>query len=432
MMKKWIVNIALVLAAMFFTVLPVQASEFNEDILNSVVLVYEDIVQDGEWLGYGTGTGFFVGYEGEDPEYFVTNYHVIEVFVEVGGGASESTLMVLFDQNNAEEAYVVDYDKEKDLAVLRLVEPTSQRRPLKLANPGAIGSKVFTIGFPAVADTVESISAYSGEDATVMGGNISRLSAEKGTGRKIIQTNATIQGGNSGGPLVDDKGNVIGVNTFSLVDENGVKVEGFNYAVSIEELLPLLNRNNVPYELWEEPEPIKPIVFVLAGGLVLVLAAVLLAVILAARKKEKTAGESVRQAAQISEPVRQSSQISESVQDAAATMPMQKQSQAVLCSLSPQHGGMRVSLAGRQVLIGRDRASCQIVFREGTPGVSRMHCSVSWDDVRREFVLMDLKSSYGTFLANGQKLTPGMPYYLKTGDCFYLGDRENEIRAEML
>ena len=52
---------------------------FDRSTLDSVVVVREDIVADGEWVGYGTGTGFFVGPEGEDPQYLVTNYHVIEL-----------------------------------------------------------------------------------------------------------------------------------------------------------------------------------------------------------------------------------------------------------------------------------------------------------------------------------------------------------------
>lgn len=412
-MSKKLGSIMLVLLLVILTARPVYASEFNGDVLNSVVLVYEDIVLDGERLGYGMGTGFFIGKEGQAPEYFVTNYHVIEVFVEVGGGSSESTLLVLFDQNNAEEAYVVDYDKEKDLAILRLANPTDQRKPLNLEKPGEIGSRVFAVGFPSVADdAVKSTSIYSVNDATVTGGNISRLLSESGTGRRLIQMDASIQGGNSGGPLVNGRGNVIGINTFIVIDDNGVKIESMNYAVSVEELLPLLNRNNVPYELTDgTPQPKFGFPAIIGVG-ILILAAIIVAAAIAAGKKKAKKEETEKE---IPKPVQ----------------PQSLQRNAVLCSLASQHSGMRIILRGKQILIGRNAASCQIVFQQGTPGVSGVHCSVSWDAEREKFVLTDMKSSYGTFLMNGQKLSPGIPYYLSAGDSFYLGSRENEIRTEL-
>ena len=107
------------------------------------------------------------------------------------------------------------------------------------------------------------------------------------------------------------------------------------------------------------------------------------------------------------------------------------QRRPVVYSVSPIHGGMKISAERGPVVIGRDPASCQIAFRDGTPGVSRRHCQIAWDMARGEFVLTDLNSSYGTFLLNGQRLNPGTPFYLKPGDGFYAGDRANEIRTEL-
>ena len=83
------------------------------------------------------------------------------------------------------------------------------------------------------------------------------------------------------------------------------------------------------------------------------------------------------------------------------------------------------------VLVGRDGSVCGIVFKEGTPGVSAWHCSVVWDGRTGEFLLTDLKSTYGTFLATGQKLTPGVACRLKAGDTFYLGEQSNALRVEL-
>ncbi len=82
-------------------------------------------------------------------------------------------------------------------------------------------------------------------------------------------------------------------------------------------------------------------------------------------------------------------------------------------------------------MLGRDMANCTVIFREGTPGVSNRHCSVAFDESAGEFIVTDLKSSYGTFLVDGQQMKQGVAYRLKSGDQFYLGSSENLIQVEV-
>jgi pSer/pThr/pTyr-binding forkhead associated (FHA) protein len=56
---------------------------------------------------------------------------------------------------------------------------------------------------------------------------------------------------------------------------------------------------------------------------------------------------------------------------------------------------------------------------------------VSWDISRRVFVLEDLGSTNGTFLANGERINPGQPRDLRPGDRFYLGDTRNQFEVKM-
>ena len=72
--------------------------------------------------------------------------------------------------------------------------------------------------------------------------------------------------------------------------------------------------------------------------------------------------------------------------------------------------------------IGRDNTQCAIVYKEGTPGVSRIHCSVSYDASTGMFSLTDLGATYGTYLINGQKLKENTPALLCSGDS----DRSQE------
>lgn len=103
-----------------------------------------------------------------------------------------------------------------------------------------------------------------------------------------------------------------------------------------------------------------------------------------------------------------------------------------VCPLSGHQGGIQIPLDGRQICFGRDAEQCHVLYGDGTPGVSRLHCTLIWDDVREGFILADMDSSYGTFLENGIRLTPGKLYYLKAGESFYLGDIHNEVRTRFV
>jgi large conductance mechanosensitive channel protein len=107
------------------------------------------------------------------------------------------------------------------------------------------------------------------------------------------------------------------------------------------------------------------------------------------------------------------------------------QKRAMLRSMSTQHGGQTFPVGSTPVMIGRDPSSCTIVYREGTAGVSGKHCQVQFDAGSGNFIITDLRSSYGTFLMNGTKLPANTPYQLKAGDSFYVGDKQNVIRTEL-
>ena len=129
--------------------------------------------------------------------------------------------------------------------------------------------------------------------------------------------------------------------------------------------------------------------------------------------------DAVIQAVNAQEPVASMNPAMASVSPTMASM-----KRPVVCAMSPQLHGMRQELSERPIIIGRSRAECAILFPEGTPGISRKHCSVAWNAASGNFVLTDM-STYGTYLQNGQRLNPGVAYYLKAGECFYLGEDKN-------
>ena len=103
----------------------------------------------------------------------------------------------------------------------------------------------------------------------------------------------------------------------------------------------------------------------------------------------------------------------------------------VLYAITPQHDNVLFAVHDTPIFIGRDSSCCKVIFDDKTEGVSRKHCSISFDKDRGCFVLTDLQSTYGTFLSNGEKLNVNMPYLLKSGDSFFIGYKSNTFRVEL-
>lgn len=103
----------------------------------------------------------------------------------------------------------------------------------------------------------------------------------------------------------------------------------------------------------------------------------------------------------------------------------------VIYGLTGEFNGRSIPVDDRGVTIGRDPGLCQIAFSGNTPGISRRHCTVNFNRANGTFVLVDIGSSYGTFLESGMKVIQGQAVSLRPGDRFYLADRNNmfEVRA---
>ncbi len=391
---------------------------------------YADFSANGEGL-LSSGSGFFVGPSGQDPSYIVTNHHVVDDYINAGEGgtyvipvkqvngllqvliASSCELRVYYDDDDYDVAYVDCYgDVEKiDLAVLKLREPTDKRSPLQIKVPtqDMVGDNVYTVGFPGNADNVYTgASHYGMDDISVRTGTISKFVASEGTGVERIQTDAVIQHGNSGGPLVTEDGSVVGINTNGIM--NVADLEQDYYAINSSELVTFLDKNSIPYELASQGGGfLVPVIIILVVCLAAAAAVILL------KKKNPAFGAAIISA----------------VKGKTKAKAGQTAQRAVLRSMAPQHKGLTLVVGDKPVLIGRDPGTCKVVYIEGTSGVSGRHCSVAYDAAKGEFIVTDLRSTYGTFLMNGQKLEANVPCRLKPGSGFYVGDRANVIRVEL-
>jgi putative serine protease PepD len=158
------------------------------------------------------GSGFV--YDAND--HIVTNYHVVK---------GTNSIKVAFADGSTYSATVVADDPSTDLAVLKVNAPASELHPLTLgdSSKAQVGDSVVAIGSPfGLAETMTN-GIVSALGRTISSDNSYSIS-------NAIQTDAAINHGNSGGPLLNMSGQVIGVN--SQIESEGGGSEGVGFAIS--------------------------------------------------------------------------------------------------------------------------------------------------------------------------------------------------------
>ncbi len=173
---------------------------------------------------YGSGTGFVVSSEG----YILTNAHVVD-------GAAKITVKV-FGEDEEREATLIGSDTETDIAVLKVEGASLQ--PLKLGDSDQVrvGEYVLAIGNPLSSDELANTITFGIISATKREVTIDNYT------NSYLQTDAAINFGNSGGPLINLSGEVIGINSAKTItagyDElgNAVSAEGIGFALPINQV----------------------------------------------------------------------------------------------------------------------------------------------------------------------------------------------------
>lgn len=161
-----------------------------------------------------SGTGFFISSDG----YLLTNYHLV---------ASAAKVMVRMAGSD-KPARIVRTDAGNDLALLK-IPGNFEAIPLGDAGRVTVGASVMTIGYPNIQ--------IQGASAKFTKGEISSLTGFQDDSR-LFQISVPIQPGNSGGPLIDDRGNVVGITNAQLsalrmIAISGAIPQNVNYAVKI-------------------------------------------------------------------------------------------------------------------------------------------------------------------------------------------------------
>ncbi len=191
----------------------------------SVVLIYNKVTANmyGQTsTATSTGTGFILTEDG----YVVTNYHVVE-----GGGS----LTVITNNEEEHAATLVGYDSANDVALLKVEATGLQAVTLGSSSALIVGDQVAAIGNPLGELT-----------STLTVGYVSAMERDVNTDGfaiNMIQTDAAINSGNSGGPLFNMRGEVIGITTakYSGTSSSGATIEGIGFAIPIDDVSSLLS-----------------------------------------------------------------------------------------------------------------------------------------------------------------------------------------------
>jgi putative serine protease PepD len=187
------------------------------------------------------GTGMIITSDGE----VITNNHVIELYTQ--GGKTGSITVTEYGQTKPLPATLIGYDQSKDVALLK-INNASSLSTVTFGNSAkaVVGDSVVAIGnalgLSAGTPTVtQGIVSALGRQVTAGG-----IGTQTETLMNMIQTDAAINSGNSGGPLIDTAGQVIGMNTaVAGTSSDGTSSQNIGFAIpaaSIESLLPELQK----------------------------------------------------------------------------------------------------------------------------------------------------------------------------------------------
>lgn len=211
------------LSFLFLTILPVSAQNFGADELininvyeriNPAIVAIEANIADG----FSAGTGCVIRSDG----VILTGSHVIDGAKEIDVTTSDGKIY--------KASVLAKMGKNKDLALLKIV-PKSRLRTISFGDSSdvKVGQKVLAIGNPF---------GFSG---TLTSGIVSRIDYAKGR----IQTDAAINPGCSGGPLLNSQGEVIGISQSIYNPDNNISNIGIGFAIPINDAKKFIETANL-------------------------------------------------------------------------------------------------------------------------------------------------------------------------------------------
>ena len=191
-------------------------------------------------LAQAEGSGIIISNDG----YILTNNHIINssdssIYYEVSKAAK--VYVYLYNDETAYEAKIIGTDEETDLAVIKIEKDSLTPAELGDSSSIKIGEFAMAIGNP--------LGMQSSVTSGIISATNRNVTSEDGIAYNLIQTDAAINSGNSGGALVNSEGKVIGINTLKL---SGSGIEGMGFAIPINDTI------NIYKQLIENGKVLRP------------------------------------------------------------------------------------------------------------------------------------------------------------------------------
>ncbi len=211
--------------------LTLRGSSIYSKLAKGTVLVIN--YKNDQILGYGSGILI-------DSQHIITNHHVIydtdELYVVPYGGPN-----IELKDKSMHYAKILKVSNEKDLALIKTIPISDDIGYLEFSDEGTIdvGMNTHAVGHPDIQETWTYARGYVNN----LRKNYTAKYAEISLNANVIQNSTDVIPGFSGGPLSDEKGNVIGINSFIMPD-------GFQYAVTSNEVLNFLKKPN-DFDGWD-------------------------------------------------------------------------------------------------------------------------------------------------------------------------------------
>ena len=197
------------------------ATEAYNKVAPAAVVVSTKSVTQGYFMQTqeveGIGSGFIINEEG----YILTNYHVVK-------GAQEISVTLSNDVTTT--AQIVNYDENQDVAMIKITDESVKiPATVELGDSDSLqpGEEEIAIGTPLSTELSSTVTKG------IISATSRSVAVESGVTMNLIQTDAAINAGNSGGPLVNTKGEVVGINSSKI---SGEAVEGIGFSIPINDI----------------------------------------------------------------------------------------------------------------------------------------------------------------------------------------------------
>lgn len=200
------------------------------------------------------GSGFLIGADDGDQRV-ITNYHVIDATSSINEFAKDTNtpvknikrvIQVVIASNDVSvDAELEQSSEANDIAILKLKKNIYNSKCFSLSSKANLQETqtVYALGYPYEQTTYgQDFSKLKNEDVTIEKGAVSKFTTKGGT--NVIVNSAQISRGNSGGPLVDSQGNVVGVNSYTLGTSDG---GNYYYAIEIDTVREMLDALGIQY-----------------------------------------------------------------------------------------------------------------------------------------------------------------------------------------